>query len=137
MTKDISRIPKGDRLPATSLEVDFSLVLARTINSIKNNPSQLRNAIYELARVKLQKEALGQYPQMSILELRRLMLALEIAIERVETHTSQNELGVLQPAVQLAKGQVRYPNCSPVVIDQSVTRREASILAISRSKQSW
>src|SRR6516162_9227101 len=116
MTKDISRIPKGDRLPATSLEVDFSLVLARTINSIKNNPSQLRNAIYELARIKLQNEALGQYPQMSILELRRLMLALETAIERVETHSSQDELGALQPAVQLRNGQVLYPN--DLMVDQ-------------------
>ena len=143
MTSDISRIPVENQLPATSLECDFSLVLARTIDSIRNDPAQLRNAIYELARVKLQKEALGQYPQMSILELRRLMLALETAIERVETHSSQGELGVLQPAVQLTKGQVRYPNhlmadqCSPILIDQSVTRREASNRTISRGKQNW
>ena len=37
------------------------------------------------------------------------MLALETAIE-LETHSSQGELGILQPAVQLTKGQVRYSN---------------------------
>jgi hypothetical protein len=142
MTTDISRIPKGNQLPATSLEVDFSLVLARTINSIKNDPSQLRNAIYELARIKLQNEALGQYPHMSILELRRLMLALETAIERVETHSSQDEFDAVQPARYLTNDQVRLSNhlifdqSSPIPY-QSVTAREASIPFISTRKQSW
>ena len=142
MTTDISRIPKGNQLPATSLEVDFSLVLARTINSIKNNPSQLRNAIYELARIKLQNEALGQYPQMSILELRRLMLALETAIERVETHSSQDELDALPPERRLTNGHTRQPNhlmvdqSSPIPY-QSVTARAASVPFISWRKQSW
>jgi hypothetical protein len=141
MTTDISRIPKGNQPPATSLEVDFSLVLARTIKCIKNNPSQLRNAIYELARIKLQNEALGQYPQMSILELRRLMLALETAIERVETHSSQDELDALPPARQLTNAHARRPNhlmvdqSSPIPY-QSVTARAASVPFISRP-QSW
>src|SRR6516164_761643 len=117
MISRISHSPKRNQLPATSLECDFSLVLARTIDSIKNDPSQLRNAIYELARVKLQKEALGQYPQMSILELRRLMLALETAIERVETHSSQDELVARPPARQLTNGHPRRPN--HLMLDQS------------------
>jgi hypothetical protein len=143
MTSDTSRIFKGNELPATSLEVDFSLVLARTIDCIKNDPSQLRNAIYELARIKLQREAWEQYPQMSVLELRRLMLALETAIERVEANSSQDELDALQPAVQLTQGQVRYPSHlltdqhSPILIDQSVNVRELSIPPISGRKQSW
>jgi hypothetical protein len=142
MTTDILCIPKGNQLPATSLEIDFSLVLARTIHSIKNDPSQLRNAIYELARIKLQNEALGQYPHMSILELRRLMLALETAIERVETHSSQDEFDALQPARHLTNDQVRLSNhlivdqSSPIPY-QSVTAREASIPFISARKQSW
>jgi hypothetical protein len=71
------------------------------------------------------------------------MLALETAIERVETHSSQGELGALQPAVQLRNGQVLYPNDlmvdqrSPILIDQSVITREASIPPISGGKQCW
>jgi hypothetical protein len=87
-------------------------------------------------RIKLQNEALGQYPQMSILELRRLMLALETAIERVETHSSQDELDALPPARRWTNGHARRPNdlmvdqSSPIPY-QSVTARAASVPFIS------
>src|SRR5215470_6311218 len=68
---------------------DLSSVIANTLEAVRNDPSQLRNAIYELARVKLQKEAWAN--NMSILEARRLMLALETAIERVETVASRQD----------------------------------------------
>ena len=45
-----------------SPEIDFALVLARTIDSIKNDPSQLRNTVYELARTKLLMLAWEQNP---------------------------------------------------------------------------
>jgi hypothetical protein len=45
------------QLAAKSPEVDFSLVLSRVIGSIKDDPAQMRHAIYELARFKLQREA--------------------------------------------------------------------------------
>jgi hypothetical protein len=64
-------------LASKSRKVDFSLVLSRTIQSIKDDPAQLRNAIYELARVKLQRECLLTAPPLTVLETRRLMLALE------------------------------------------------------------
>src|SRR5712691_6090133 len=97
MGSDIERRDQGGR-PATQLPaVDFSSVLARTIASIREDPAQLRNAIYELARVKLQKEAWAKTPSLNILETRRLMLALETAIERVETlYSQQDELHKLQ-----------------------------------------
>jgi hypothetical protein len=69
--------------------IDLSSVIARTLESVREDPAQLRNAIYELARVKLQKEAWAS--NMSILAARRLMLALETAIERVETLSSQQD----------------------------------------------
>jgi hypothetical protein len=72
---------RADRTPA----VDFSGVLTRTIESIRDDPAELRNAIYELARIKLQRVARQQQPPMTLLEERRLMLDLERAIERVET----------------------------------------------------
>ena len=51
-----SVVRRGGHPAAGPLAVEFSLVLTRTIEAIKDDPSQLRNAIYELARIKLQKE---------------------------------------------------------------------------------
>lgn len=72
-------------------EVEFALVLARTIDSIKTDPEQLRHAIYELARQKLQE----QFTYEDAAEAKRLMAALEIAIQGVETHSKKHEHGKL------------------------------------------
>ena len=45
-----------DRPELASLEVEFALVIARMIDSLKNNPEDMRQAIYELARYKLQEQ---------------------------------------------------------------------------------
>lgn len=66
-------------------EVEFALVLARTIDSVNSDPQQLRSAVYELARQKLQ-----QLTHDDPTEKERLMKALEVAIEGVEAHTKNN-----------------------------------------------
>jgi hypothetical protein len=76
---------------ANSPEIDFALVLARTIDAIKNDPSQLRNTVYELARTKLAMFAWEQNPRMTVLELRRMMRSFETAIEYVESHASRQD----------------------------------------------
>jgi hypothetical protein len=86
---DISQRDKEQSAPAGLPAIDLSSVIARTLASVREDPAQLRNAIYELARIKLQKEAWAS--NMSILAARRLMLALETAIERVETLSSQQD----------------------------------------------
>ena len=91
MIPDLPRSDQGTLLAASSPEIDFSLVLARMIQSMREDPAQLRNSIYELARIKLQQEAWRRSPPMNILEMRRLMLALETAIERVETISVQED----------------------------------------------
>ncbi|QOZ38216.1 hypothetical protein XH92_29950 [Bradyrhizobium sp. CCBAU 53421] len=65
--------------------MEFALVLARTIDSVSSDPQQLRSAVYELARQKLQQLA-HEDPK----EKQRLMQALEAAIEGVEAHTASN-----------------------------------------------
>jgi hypothetical protein len=69
-----------------SSELDFAIVLSRVIASIENDPAQLRGAVYELARVKLQTEL-----SINGSEKRDLALALESAIERVETVASKHD----------------------------------------------
>ncbi|WP_063781890.1 hypothetical protein [Bradyrhizobium viridifuturi] len=68
-------------------EVEFALVLARTIDSVSSDPQQLRSAVYELARQKLRQLA-HEDPGEKV----RLMQALEAAIEGVEAHTANNVL---------------------------------------------
>src|SRR3954465_11751287 len=96
MASDISRSKqRTDYLATNSPEVDFALVLSRVIDTVKANPDELRNAIYELARVKLHRE--GWQSKTDIWEMRRLTMALETAIERVEAISSkQDEIRALQ-----------------------------------------
>ncbi|PAY06811.1 hypothetical protein CK489_22365 [Bradyrhizobium sp. UFLA03-84] len=67
--------------------MEFALVLARTIDSVRSDPQQLRSAVYELARQKLR-----QLAHEDAGEKARLMQALEAAIEGVEAHTANNVL---------------------------------------------
>ena len=79
-------------------------MLARTIESIRDDPAELRNAIYELARIKLQRVMWQRTPPLSTLEGRRLMLELETAIERVETVSSQqDQVRLLESPVTFAQ----------------------------------
>jgi hypothetical protein len=71
LASDISRTNRVDCAVANSPEIDFALVLSRTIDSIKNDPSQLRNTVYELARTKLLMLAWEQNPRITVLGLRR------------------------------------------------------------------
>jgi hypothetical protein len=86
----------GDK-PTPAPEVDFALVLSRVIGSVSDDPAQLRNIVYELARIKLQREVLQRDPPINPLETRHLTLALESAIGRVETiHSKHDNLKATQ-----------------------------------------
>jgi hypothetical protein len=83
-------------------EVDFAVVLSRVIESIEDDPAQLRNAVYELARLKLRREAWRREPPLKLWEARHLTQALESAIERVETiYSKHDELRALQSLYRL------------------------------------
>ena len=102
MTSAIAPNNGSQSIASQSQNVDFSSVLSRTLQSIKDDPAQLRNAIYELARIKLQRECFLTVPPLTVLETRRLMLALETAIERVEAVSSQqDELPTLESLTRL------------------------------------
>ena len=97
MASEPQEIVTGKNLAAKSSEVDFAIVLSRVIASIENDPAQLRSAVYELARIKLQTEL-----SINVSEKRDLALALESAIERVETVSSKHDrVKVLQSLERL------------------------------------
>jgi hypothetical protein len=83
-----------DRPERPSLEVEFALVIARMIDSLKNNPEDVRQAIYELARYKLRE----QLPNANAEEKERTQQALETAIRGVEAFSEKRH--ILAPAFQ-------------------------------------
>ena len=138
-------IGSGGALATRPPDVDFALVLSRVIELIKDDPAQLRNTVYELARTRLQKEAWQRNPPMSLFEMKLLMMALELAIERGEIVASkQDELRSLQSLERLAeRSQIdagdmliepRKPlrNIDEESLQTAVTDRSATIFAPAR-----
>ena len=78
-------------LATNSPEVDFALVLSRIIDALQENPSELRSAVYELARIKLNQEGWQRNPPIDNCEMLRLKMALETAIERVEVISARGD----------------------------------------------
>src|SRR5437868_1788406 len=71
----------------SSPEIEFALVLSRMIDAAYGDPAQLRNSIYELARVKLRKEVLrGEVDNEA-----RLVNALDVAIRNVESFSKRED----------------------------------------------
>src|SRR5499427_9906245 len=91
MISELQEIVSGKNLSAKSSEIDFAIVLSRVISSIENDPAQLRNTVYELARIKLQTELSQREAPINVSEKGDLALALESAIDRVETVYSKHD----------------------------------------------
>jgi hypothetical protein len=116
MTSEPQEIVSGKSLAAKSSEVDFAIVLSRVIASIENDPAQLRSAVYELARIKLQTEL-----SINVSEKRDLAIALEAAIERVETVSSKHD------HVKLLQSLGRFTNRSKIdACEVTIEGREAA-----------
>ena len=98
-------------VPTTSAELDFSLVLARVIGSIENDPTQLRNVVYELARIKLEREVWQRHPPLSMAEIRQLMLSLDTAINCVESVSLRHDESRALPSLnRLIESSGTHPN---------------------------
>jgi hypothetical protein len=77
--------------PASS-EVQFALVLARMIDSVRNSPADMRQAIYDLARYKLQ----DQFTYADAKNVKQTQQALENAIRGVEEFSNRH-VGLAAP----------------------------------------
>lgn len=73
ISEDGSKTPEGKG-------IEFALVLARMIESVKSDPDQMRAAIYQLARHKLDEQVRSEKPD----DIRNIKGSLEIAIQGVE-----------------------------------------------------
>jgi len=94
-------MPSGDLIPSdhdrsepASSEVQFALVIARMIDTVRNSPADMRQAVYDLARYKLQE----QFTYADAKDIRRTQQALETAIRGVEAF-SKKQVGIAAPAL--------------------------------------
>src|ERR1035437_8043593 len=80
MKPEIAIIDHDETSSPHAQEVEFALILARMINTVKQDPSQLRFTVYEYARSKLASDISWADEE----ERQRLLSALEVAIKGVE-----------------------------------------------------
>lgn len=109
--------------PATTPEVEFALVLSRVIETMKQDPAQLRQNIYELARMKLRRDLLQGDPR----ETDRLKQALETAIVGVEAFSQKQDT----PAYPLASNPVIIPAAPHSKVALSYIDRSLSLAGTS------
>src|SRR2546430_710626 len=111
------------KLVTPAPEVNFALVLSRVIASAEDDPAQLRNIVYELARIKLQEEISRRSPSSNSPGTRNLSVALESAIERVETiHSKHDSLKAIQSLDRLADTSDIKSQTPVRIINQDSTR---------------
>jgi hypothetical protein len=123
-------------VPTMSAELDFSLVLARVIGSIENDPAQLRNFVYELARIKLEREVWQRHPPLSMAEIRQLMLSLDTAINCVENVSLRHdESRPLRSLDRLIESSGTPPNHSIINERKPVLTFDQPLPAISDTSQ--
>jgi hypothetical protein len=124
MTSDDHQHGEAGGLPAHRLDHrDFSRMLVKVIDNVQQDPAQFRNLVYEMARVQLQREAWHRDPPMNILEIRRMMLSLERAIERVETDAALRDgIPALAPAEVVFPSDQTSAQDAVVVLEHSAAR---------------
>ena len=118
MTSEITTIEHDETPSPHAQEVEFALILARMISTVKEDPSQLRRTVYEFARAKLKSDISWADEQ----ESTRLLAALETAIQGVEkfsAHSDQNErLQLAAQAGQIGSSSAGLPPKPLVQINQ-------------------
>jgi len=98
-----------------SVEVNFALVLSRMIDSMQQDPIQLRETVYEMARVKLRE----QFGREDVREMNRLVGALETAIQGVEAFSrAQDQRAAALPPPAAADINAPGPDWGPAEADR-------------------
>jgi len=95
-----------DRSEPASTEVQFALVIARMIDSVKNSPDDMRQVVYDLARYKLQE----QFTYADAKDIKRTQQALETAIRGVEEFSKKHvSIPAIAPPPEVSDPYVATP----------------------------
>jgi hypothetical protein len=134
MKPEFPRVDQDRMVSPHAQEVEYALILSRMINTVKEDPSQLRLTIYEFARARLKLDTSWADEA----ERRRLSAALETAIQGVEEFSARREeREQLRPPVASAQiGSARPPAEPPPAsmpaIHRASTAPEEDILVPNR-----
>ncbi len=130
-----SEFPKVDHdrmVSPHAHEIEFALILSRMINTAKEDPSQLRLAIYEFARDRLKIDTSWADEA----ERERLSLALETAIKGVEEFSARREERQLArpiPTAQIgSRSSPAEPPHAPMPAIQAVNSAPDDVLVPNR-----
>lgn len=124
MTSDT---PKQDEKGAVSpfgQEIEFALILQKMINVVKDDPAQMRLAIYEFARARLKIDAADTTDA----ERGRMAEALETAIKGVERFSLRDDDLLRLPAAAESQGDKLLPTTSTGI--ETVELTETSMVPI-------
>jgi hypothetical protein len=102
-------IVDSDKVAAHAQEIEFALLLSHMINIAKDDPQQLRLAVYDVARAKLKE----QIEWADVDEQTRLTKAMETAIAGVERFSQRPSLPPLG-AVQKYGQELAAPPLEPI-----------------------
>lgn len=120
MKPDLTSIDQKTTVSPHAQEVECALILAQMINTVKDDPAQMRLAIYEFARARL----LSDMSLADGLERKRLSEALEAAIESVEDFSVRQEDRERFPAPNSSwKNRLEQSSLGPSVAARPVVRQ--------------
>lgn len=123
MTSTPPEQPKNEtttQMAARGQDIEYALVLSRIIDQVKNDPAQMRWAIYEVARARLKIDSAG----LERGERARLTEALETAIDGVEAFSvkSDNVTFLPPPPAEMRSGGIDVGVLSPGRVAPSAHR---------------
>jgi hypothetical protein len=86
-------VDRDNEIQPQAQAVEYALVLSQMLNVVREDPSQMRSMVYELARAKLKIDMARSIDitRAGDAERKRLASALETAIQGVESFTSRQE----------------------------------------------
>ena len=130
MKPELPTIDQDKAISPHAQEVEYALILSRMINTVKEDPSQLRMTIYEFARARLKIDT----EWIDEPERERLAAALETAIQGVEDFSARREdkerLQPPAPSAQIAYGAsaAEPPAASMVAVHQANSSPKSVVL---------
>jgi hypothetical protein len=134
MKSEITTIEHNELESPHAQEVEFALLLSRLINTVKQDPEQLRLTIYDFARTKLKNDLSWADDS----ERQRLLGSLETAIRGVEKFSIRSDqLHALSPPPLSAQPALLDDGAITVLNDgDGVTRQAPELLDISAKSSS-
>lgn len=106
---------------------DYISIILRAIEKAQNDPAQLRQLIYDIARISLGKQVLLSYTEIGSEKLRQQISNLETAIEEVEVLKSlEPKLLAREPFVPMVEGPISAGDHTTVIIDDPVNNLNGS-----------